>query len=93
MGTRRDEIAEWREHARQSRQALPVGIGCAAVLGGIAWLAQRRLGLPWWSLVLVGAVAVFGPVGDTINLLVLRRRLRRIERAESRSSDAPGASG
>jgi hypothetical protein len=72
---------------RQSRQALPVGTALAVLGAAVLWGLHRFLGLPTWAALLLGFFVVFGAVGDAINILYVRRKLRGVEPAERSESE------
>jgi hypothetical protein len=83
------DIKKMRSALRQSQRALPIELGLVGLVGGLWWLAQRAIGLPWWGVwigwVVVGVTA-FTAVGDAINVIHLKRRLRDLGADEKKAA-------
>jgi hypothetical protein len=76
MSTHRDDRKELGKALRVSRRMLPAGFVLAVVAGVLLWAATRYLGLPVWVAWVVFAFAAVGAVGDLINVIYVRRKLR-----------------
>jgi uncharacterized membrane protein SirB2 len=76
------QISEWRKYRRQSIQALPVVVGCLAVLCGILLVVNLFVSVPMWLATLLVGMAAFSVVGETINIIYLGRKLQRAKRDE-----------
>lgn len=63
---------------RKSRRALPYQVVIALVLLAAIWACQLSMRFPVWIAGLASAAAVFGAVGDALNILHCRRALRRL---------------
>jgi hypothetical protein len=68
---------EEAKHLRQSRRALWPNTVLGATSVALLYGLNRFVGLPAWVCWLLGFFAVFGAVGDAINIVYLRRRLAR----------------
>jgi protein-S-isoprenylcysteine O-methyltransferase Ste14 len=75
--------AELEAGLSRSRRALPVQAVIAVVV--LAMLGGIRVWLHWpiWIVVLGAVLGVAGLVGDTINVLYARRKLRRLAGSSS----------
>jgi len=71
---------ELEKALRKSRRALPyqAAFGVAAALG--VWAAHRFLGLSSWLAWLLAFFALFGALGDAINIIYCQRALGRFGR-------------
>jgi hypothetical protein len=67
---------------RSSRRALPINIAFATLGGLSLWAAHEHAGLPTWAAYTLGFFAVFGALGDAINIPYVRCRLRRLVAAK-----------
>jgi hypothetical protein len=72
---------------RLSRGAFPVGSIFAALVVAVLWGLHRVGWVPAWVAYVVGLFAVFGAMGDALNIVYSRRRLRRLEE-ETRRREA-----
>lgn len=86
--TTSSDVAEVERGLRASRRALPLQIALAVIAITVAWALCRFAGL---SIVLASLIAVLGSlgaVGDAVNVLVSRSRLRDLQaRGESTRGD------
>jgi hypothetical protein len=80
-----DDRMELEKALRKSRRALPINVAFAALGVGVLWAAHQLAGLPTWAAYTLGFFAVFGALGDAINIPYVRHRLRRLD-AEKRPS-------
>ena len=71
------ERRELEKALRKSRRALPINLAFAAFGVVVLWLANRFGWLPTWAAITLGFFAVFGALGDAINIPHVRSRLRR----------------
>lgn len=71
---RRQELASG---LRKSRRALPYQVAIASVLLAAIWGVHLWIRLPVWIAWLASVLAVFGAVGDAINIVYCGRALRR----------------
>jgi len=76
MPTNRHDRKQLGKALRVSRRMLPGGLVFALVAGVLLWAAPRYLGLPVWVAWVVFAFAAIGGVGDLINVIYTRRKLR-----------------
>jgi len=76
---RLDERKELEKALRKSRRALPVSVGFALVAAGLLWVLHDHAGLPTWAAFTLGFFAIFGAVGDAINIPFCKAKLRRLE--------------
>jgi uncharacterized membrane protein len=63
---------------RLSRRALPFGAGFAVVAVAVLWGLHLWLRFPSWIAWGLSFFATFGPVGDAINIVYCRRKLRHM---------------
>jgi len=89
---RLDERKELEKALRKSRRALPVSVGFALVAAGLLWVLHDHAGLPTWAAFTLGFFAIFGAVGDAINIPFCKAKLRRLE-ATSEPADRRTNSG
>jgi hypothetical protein len=73
---------ELEKALRSSRRALPINLAFAGLGIVILWTACQLVGLPTWAAVTLGFFAVFGALGDAINISYVRSRLRRLNAAK-----------
>jgi hypothetical protein len=87
-------IKELRKNRRLSLRALPVGVGCFAILLIVLFLVNLLVPVPGWIVVLTIAVAGFSLVGDLLNIAYIGWALHRIESQQARPVAAePDADG
>jgi hypothetical protein len=72
---RRQELAAG---LRKSRRALPYQVAIASVLLAAIWGVHSSIRVPVWIAWLTSVLAVFGTVGNAINILYCGRALRRL---------------
>lgn len=82
------ERAGLEKGLRLSRRALPAATGFALVSIGLLWRLHLLGRLPTWAAYLIGFLAGFGAVGDALNVVYSRRRLRRSDQGGA-GSKAP----
>jgi hypothetical protein len=78
---REDERRELEKALRKSQRALPINAGFAVIAAGLLWALHEHAGLPTWAALTLGFFAVFGAVGDVINIPFCKAKLRRLEAA------------
>jgi hypothetical protein len=61
---------------------LVFGLLAVAVL----WALHEFAGLPTWAAIFLGFFAVFGALGDAINILYINRRIHPIDRQQKGKS-------
>jgi hypothetical protein len=75
------QIEQWRQQQRRSQRALPVEVGILLLVAvpflTFMWAVEA---LPPWPFFIVVGCAAFAVLGDAINILYLRGKLRRAER-------------
>jgi hypothetical protein len=64
---------------RLSRRALRFGVGFALAALGVVWGLHAWLRFPSWIGWGLSFFAVFGPIGDAINIVHCRQKLRHVE--------------
>ena len=74
-----DDRRDLEKALRKSRRALPINIAFAIVGVALLWTAHHFFGLAAWAAYVLGPFAVFGAVGDAINILYVRRKLRLLD--------------
>jgi hypothetical protein len=74
-----NERRDLEKALRKSQRALPINLAFAALAIGVLWAAYQFVGLPQWAAYALGFFAVFGAVGDAINIPYVRHRLRRLD--------------
>ena len=70
---------ELEKALRLSRRALPFGFASGLVAVAVFWGVQFWLRFPTWIAWGLSFVAVLVPVGDAINIVYCRRKLRHFE--------------
>ena len=71
---------------RQSQRTFPLMVGFAVVGCGALYLLHIAVRLPAWIALVLSGFAVFGAIGDGLNIIYCRRGLRRLD-ALARSED------
>ena len=79
-------IKELEKHLRQSKQAIPGVLAFGLIVLLILLVAEAFCDVPWWVYVLLLWVVPFGLIGDGINILYIRRKLKALK-----SGDEPAA--
>jgi hypothetical protein len=79
-----DERKDLEKALRKSRRSLPVNIGFALLGVALLWALHAFAGLPGWAAYALGFFAVFGALGDALNIPYVKRRLRRLDERGSR---------
>ena len=67
-----------RAALRASKRALPINAAFALGVGAALWAAQRYLGLPEFAAWILLALFSVGVIGDSLNVVYLERKLRRL---------------
>jgi hypothetical protein len=67
---------------RSSLRILPIYVTIAMVGITLLWGAHEYLGLPAWIAYVFGIVSAYAVVGDAINILYVRRKLRLLGRRQ-----------
>ena len=77
-----DDRKELEKALRESQRSLPSNTVFGALGVALLWAAHRFASLPAWAAFTLGFFAIFGALGDAINIPYVRYRLRRLDAAK-----------
>lgn len=77
--SKENDLRKWKSNRTRSWFHLVYGIPIGATLIVIVWAVGYWLPIPTWLIVLIIMVEAFVFLIDAINVVVLNRRIRRVE--------------
>lgn len=80
------DVKHWQRLHQRSVSAVCITTAFTLALGGVLWVLNQWLRIPTWFVGTVIGICIASILGDVINILHLRRRLRRMRSAIGRFS-------